>query len=141
MQRREFLHQAVTASALPMATHLSHAGEIGSANNRVRIGWIGCGVRGRTVAAALRQCPEVELAAACDVYDKTAASARESLGGKCPVHRDFRRVLDDKSIDAVLVATPDHWHATMAVLACQSGKDVYVEKPLAHHVREGRAVV
>jgi predicted dehydrogenase len=89
----------------------------------------------------MRKCPEVELAVVCDVYDKNAASARESLGGKCPAHRDFRRVLDDKTIDAVLVATPDHWHATMAVLACQAGKDVYVEKPLAHNVREGRAVV
>ena len=142
MQRREFLRQSTAASsALPLATALAHAADPRGANDRIRIGWIGCGVRGRTVAAALRNCPQTEIAAVCDVYDKQSESAREWLGGKCPAHRDFRRILDDKSIDAVLIATPDHWHATMAVLACRAEKDVYVEKPLAHNIREGRAIV
>jgi predicted dehydrogenase len=133
MQRRQFLHTASAAALAPSRA-------VG-ANERVRVGLIGCGVRGMTVARLMRQAPGVEFVAACDAYDPNAEAARAWAGPGCTSVRDFRHVLDRKDVDAVLVAPPDHWHAIPAVLACQAGKDVYVEKPLAHNVREGRAVV
>jgi predicted dehydrogenase len=89
----------------------------------------------------MREAPGVEFAATADVYLPNAERSREWAGPAARAYQDFRRLLDQKDIDAVLVATPDHWHAAIAVLACQAGKDVYVEKPLAHNVREGRAIV
>ena len=77
----------------------------------------------------------------CDVYEPHAAAAKAWAGTGCQSYGDFRRLLEQKEIDAVLVATPDHWHATIAVLACQAGKDAYVEKPLAHSIREGQKMV
>ncbi|MBI4894098.1 MAG: Gfo/Idh/MocA family oxidoreductase [Acidobacteria bacterium] len=105
-----------------------------------RLGLIGCGGRGRYVARFMKDAG-AEFIAVADVYDRNAAAAREWAGAGCSAHADFRRLLDNKEIDAVLVATPDHWHAAAAVLACQAGKHVYVEKPLAYSIREGRAIV
>ncbi len=135
MRRRQFLQAAVTSlSALSAA-------RVYGANERVRLGLLGCGTRGTHVARLLAQVPGVVFTAVCDVYDPHAAKAKAWAGGGCEAFRDFRRVLDRKDVDAVVVATPDHWHAIPTVLACQAGKDVYVEKPLAHNVREGRAMV
>ncbi len=111
------------------------------ANDRVRVGLIGCGGRGRLVAGLMRDVPGVEIGAVCDVYEPHRTATHTWAGGPARAHADFRRVLDDRTIDAVIVATPDHWHGAITVLACQSGKDVYVEKPLGHTVREGRAIV
>src|SRR5204863_592500 len=83
----------------------------------------------------------VEYGAAADVYLPNAERTRQWAGPTARAYQDFRRLLDQKEIDAVHIATPDHWHAIPTVLACQAGKDVYVEKPLAHNVREGRAMV
>lgn len=137
MKRREFMTEllgtAVASSALP--AHM-----IG-ANNRINVGWIGCGGRGRYDAGLLRQIPEVEVVAVCDVYQPHARRAGALIGSRCQPYGDFRKVLDRKDVDAVLIATPDHWHAAIAVLACQAGKDVYVEKPLAHTIDEGLKIV
>jgi len=131
MQRRDFL----TASAA------AGAGRVLGANDRVVVGLIGCGGRGRYVAELMREAPGVEFAAAADVYFPNAERARTWAGPQAQAYQDFRRILERKDIDAVLIATPDHWHATATVLACQAGKDVYVEKPLSHNVREGRKMV
>jgi predicted dehydrogenase len=131
MQRREFLGAAGLAAAQRLI----------GANDRVAVGLIGCGGRGRYVAGLMREAPGVEFAATADVYLPNAERSREWAGPAARAYQDFRRLLDQKDIDAVLVATPDHWHAAIAVLACQAGKDVYVEKPLAHNVREGRSIV
>jgi predicted dehydrogenase len=117
------------------------AGAALGANERVNVALIGCGVRGMTVAKLMRAVPGVAFVAVCDAYEPNAAAAREWAGPSCAVDRDFRKVLDRKEVDAVVIATPDHWHAIPTVLACQAGKDVYVEKPLAHNVKEGRAMV
>ncbi len=117
------------------------AGKIAGANDRVNVGLIGCGGRGRLVAKLMREVPNVEIAAVCDVFDPHAAAAKEWAGPGCRSYRDFRKMLEQKEVDAVVIATPDHWHAIPAVLACQAGKDVYVEKPLAHTIKEGRAMV
>jgi predicted dehydrogenase len=89
----------------------------------------------------MREAEGVEFGATADVYLPNAERARDWAGPRAQAYQDFRRLLERKDIDAVLVATPDHWHAAATVLACQAGKDVYVEKPLAHNVREGRAMV
>jgi predicted dehydrogenase len=80
----------------------------------------------------------VNVAAVCDVDEKNALRAKDAAGGKPDVYADFRKVLDRKDIDAVVIGTPDHWHAIPAILACQAGKDVYCEKPLGYAVGESR---
>jgi predicted dehydrogenase len=138
MERRQFLRRVIQAAA---AVSVGSARRVLGASERVPVGLIGCGTRGTAVARLLREVPGVTFAAVCDVYEPHAARAREWAGGDCQAYGDFRRVLDRKDVAAVVVATPDHWHAIPTVLACQAGKDVYVEKPLAHNVREGRAMV
>ena len=139
MERRQFIRQ-VAGTALASATALSGTRVVG-ANERVNIGLIGCGGRGRADASFLRQVPNVNLAAVCDVYTPHAEAAQTWAGAGCRSYGDFRSLLEQRDIDAVLVATPDHWHAAITVLACQAGKDVYVEKPLSHSIREGRKMV
>ncbi|HLN00279.1 MAG TPA: Gfo/Idh/MocA family oxidoreductase [Bryobacteraceae bacterium] len=131
MQRREFLGTVGLAAAQRVI----------GANDRVTVGLIGCGGRGRYVAGLMREAPGVEFAATADVYLPNAERSKEWASPAANAYQDFRRLFDRKDIDAVLIATPDHWHAAIAVLACQAGKDVYVEKPLAHNVGEGRAMV
>src|SRR3954453_2765169 len=117
MDRRVFFSTALSAS------------RILGANDRIRLGLIGCGGRGRYVARFIREAPNVEYVAVADVYQPSADSAREWAGPGARAFQDFRKVLELKDVDAVHVATPDHWHAAATVLACQAGKDVYVEKP------------
>jgi predicted dehydrogenase len=140
MQRREFLGRLVQTTAATSLTAMAY-GDVPGANDRVRVALVGCGVRGTAVGRLMQQVPGAEFVAACDVYDTNSGKAKEWIGSGCETYRDFRKVLDRKDVDAVLVATPDHWHATVAVLACRAGKDVYVEKPLAHNIKEGRAIV
>ncbi len=140
MERRQFIKRVVqTAGAVSVAAASTQ--RILGANERVNVGLIGCGSRGLAVARLMREVPGVEFVAACDVYDRHAARAKEWAGQGCEADRDFRKVLERKEVDAVLIATPDHWHAIPTILACQLGKDVYVEKPLAHNIKEGRAML
>src|SRR5437879_8566037 len=126
-----------STSAFSISQRFS-AGKIVGANDRVNVGLIGCGGRGHLVAKLMREVPKVEIAAVCDVYDPQAAAAQERAGPGCRSYRDFRKLLEQKEVDAVVIATPDHWHAIPAVLDCQAGKDVYVEKALAHIIKGGR---
>ncbi|MBI1792141.1 MAG: Gfo/Idh/MocA family oxidoreductase [Acidobacteria bacterium] len=129
MNRRTFLATAAAAQ------------RVVGANDRVRVGLIGCGGRGRYVARQMRETPGVEFVATADVYKTNAEAAREWAGPEARAYPDFRRLLERKDVDAVLIATPDHWHAITMILSCQAGKDVYVEKPLAHNIREGQAML
>ena len=131
MQRRTVLAGATAVSA----------SRVMGANDRVRLGLIGCGGRGRYVGGFMKEAPGAEFVAVADVYEPFAARAREWSGGGAETYKDFRRLLERKDVDAVLIATPDHWHIPAAVLACRAGKDVYVEKPLTHHVHEGRSLI
>jgi predicted dehydrogenase len=134
MERRDFVRTAAFAAA--------SASKVLGANDRVVVGLIGCGGRGRQVMRGLLQAPNTELAAACDVYDANAErAARDLAGGRAKTIRDFRRLLEMKEVDAVMVSTPDHWHSIVTVLALDAGKHVYVEKPFALTIREGRAMV
>ena len=141
MKRREFIKRVAQTTAVISATSALSAERVRGANERVHVALIGCGGRGRLVSRLMREVPNVDFVAVCDVYDRHAADAREWAGSNCKSFRDFRKVLELKEVDAVLIATPDHWHSMPAVLACQAGKDVYVEKPLAYTIQEGRAIV
>jgi predicted dehydrogenase len=138
MKRREFFKHAIQRTALA-STAASSVKRILGANERVVVGLIGCGGRGLAVAKLMREVPGVEFGAVCDVYETNARAAREWAGQSAKALKDFRRVLDQKEIDAVLIATPDHWHAIPAVLACQSGEAGCVDKPLGHTMGGGRA--
>jgi predicted dehydrogenase len=128
MERRDFI-----TTALPAASVLG-------TNDRIRAGVIGSGGRGRLLTAEFKEIG-AEMAAVCDVYrpNLEAGLNAASIGAK--PFSDYRRMLDDKSIDAVIVATPDHWHARMVIDAVGAGKDVYVEKPMCHTIPEGYDMV
>jgi Predicted dehydrogenases and related proteins len=117
----------------------------GSANDGVVIALIGAGGQGRSNMRGLMNKPGVQVAAVCDPDERHMAQAAkmvEDKFGKRPAEiKDFRKVLERKDIDAVIVATPDHWHALPTILACQAGKDVHCEKPISHNIVEGRAMV
>ena len=140
MQRRQFVKTVLNTTAAVSTATLAR-GDVLGANERVNVGWIGCGVRGNFVAERMLQAPHVRFTAVCDVYEKNRHAAQQWAGPHCQAFADFRELLDQKEVDAVLIAPPDHWHAIPTVLACQAGKDVYVEKPLGHNIREGRAMV
>jgi predicted dehydrogenase len=131
MQRRTLLAGAAAVSASRVA----------GANDRVRLGLIGCGGRGRYVGGFMKETPSAEFVAVADVHEPSAARAREWAGGQADTYKDFRKLLERNDVDAVLVATPDHWHIPIAVLACRAGKDAYVEKPLTYTVHEGRKLI
>lgn len=131
--RRSFLRQASCATAL---TALSYSRVLG-ANERVGIGVIGYGLIAKTHVATFRKLPEADITAIAECHTQRAKEAVAAAGGRATAYADFRKLLDDKTVDAVIVATPDHWHALMTMLACAAGKDVYVEKPLSLFVREG----
>ncbi|HKQ04801.1 MAG TPA: Gfo/Idh/MocA family oxidoreductase [Blastocatellia bacterium] len=152
--RRQFIKQSLEAGAAAAAyTALSATGvaaqstnNVAGANDRLRVGLIGCGGQGRGDLRQILKLKNVECVALCDVDDEQAARAQKMVEGDYSQHpqlvtRDFRRVLDLRDIDAVIVGTPDHWHALPTIMACQAGKDVYVEKPLAISIGEGRAMV
>src|SRR5215467_8256733 len=137
MDRRDFLRGASAAGMTALS-----ASRVLGANDRINIGLIGCGGRGRYVARLMRDgSPNVAYTAVADVYNKNADIAREWAGSDARSFPDFRRLLELKDVDAVHIATPDHWHAIATVLACEAGKDVYVEKPTSLTLREGRVMV
>ncbi len=130
---------AATPLILPSGV-LARAGRPG-ANDRLVIGHIGAGSQGRAHLRFLTGRDDVTVAAICDVDENHRAAGIDFTGGKAKGYNDYREILDRSDIDAVLIAAPDHWHALMAVHACEAGKDVYVEKPASKTVEEGRAMV
>lgn len=134
LSRRQFVGGLTTAAASSL-TARSYSQVLG-ANDRVNVGLLGFGLIGRVHAKAFSQLKDVRLAAVADCYGPRREAFREYAAG-ATTHTDFRKVLDDREIDAVIVATPDHWHALQTMMACAAGKDVYVEKPVHLFVREG----
>ncbi|HUT90638.1 MAG TPA: Gfo/Idh/MocA family oxidoreductase [Thermoguttaceae bacterium] len=111
------------------------------ANDRVRLGFIGVANRGGQLMSAFLKHDDMEIVALCDVQRSTLDKANARLEGKADTYGDFRELIDRKDVDAVVVATPDHWHAIQTITACDAGKDVYVEKPLSITIHEGRRMV
>jgi predicted dehydrogenase len=132
--RRLFLRQAAAASAGAW----TGSGQAAGANDRLTVGIIGCGGRGAGLAAECARLANV--AHVCDPDESRRLRVQEKVQAPHAV-ADLRRILDDQSVDAVVIATPEHWHAPAAILACDAGKHVYVEKPCSHNVREGRLLV
>ena len=142
INRREFMKRAAFATAgAGLAVSGVGATQVMGANEKIRVGVIGTGREGRTVMAGFLKQPDVEVVAVCDVYRPNLDKGLTDAGGRAKDYKDFREVLDRKDIDAVVIATPDHWHALLTVLACHAGKDVYVEKPLANSIEEGKRMV
>ncbi len=149
IDRREFFHAALAAGAFARTgwglTAQQPGARIVGANDRIRVGLIGCGTRGNQVATDWMKHKDSVFTAACDVaksrLDQTAARLGTIQGTTPETYEDYRRVLDRKDIDAVLIATPDHWHSPMTVDACAAGKDVYVEKPISNEIEPALKMV
>jgi predicted dehydrogenase len=139
MDRRDFLKTGAAAAAALQAKRSW------GANDRVRVAVVGLRGRGFDHIQTYRQIPGVEIATICDVDDSVTAQRladMQKLGMPKPqVFGDYRKLLEDRSIDAVSVATPNHWHALMGIWACQAGKDAYIEKPCSHNWWEGKQLV
>ncbi len=118
---------------------LASAAAVG-ANNRIRAGVIGSGGRGQLLTGEFKEIG-VEIAAVCDVYEPNLNAGLKAASTGAKAYTDYRRLLEDKTLDAVVIATPDHWHSRMAIDAVEAGKDVYLEKPMAHTIEEGAAIV
>lgn len=132
--RRDFNR---TAAAAGFSTAISSMRVLG-ANDRVRLGFIALGNRGDQVLSAFLTHKDCEVTAICDLYQPYLDHAAGKIGGSPKQTKDYRQILDMKDIDAVVINTPDHWHALQTIHACQAGKDVYIEKPLSLCVEEGR---
>lgn len=119
--------------------------EAKGANDRIVTAFVGMGGMGRANLKDFMLMKDISVAAVCDVWEHNrelaAKMTERQSSGRAKAFSDFRRVLDLKEVDAVVISTPDHWHALPMILACQAGKDVYVEKPLAHNIYEGRKMV
>src|SRR2546428_6211934 len=140
MKRREFLE--VTAAAAG-ATRLAapFAGVRVPPSDTVRFGMIGGGMQGWGLLGSAFSLPGVTCAGAADLYDGRHMLAKEIAGPNLPATREYRRLLDDKTIDCIVAAVPDHWHRRMVVEAVSAGKDIYIEKPMSHTAAEGVAMV
>ena len=110
------------------------SGSVLGANDRVQVGLIGYGRRGSQLRNSFARHADCAFVAACEVEQSRLKQAAASMGGKVDTFTDYRRLLERKDIDAVIVATPDHWHAPMLIAACEAGKDVYTEKPASNAV-------
>jgi len=140
--RRDFVKTAAAATVLIGTSRTAWAG----ANDRVRVAVLGLNGRGKSHLNGYGRLENVEVATLCDpdsrLFAPTIKTFFTDKGTPAPkVEQDIRRVLEDKSIDAISLATPNHWHSLATIWACQAGKDVYVEKPMTHNIFEGRRVV
>ncbi|HVH09646.1 MAG TPA: Gfo/Idh/MocA family oxidoreductase [Gemmatimonadales bacterium] len=146
--RREFLGLSAAAGAslatrsiIPLAEDPTPAGQLVAASDRVRFGMVGIGMQGSGLLANSIRLPGVECAAACDLYDGRHTLAREIVRPDLPVTRRYQTLLDDKTIDCIVAAVPDHWHKQVVVDAVSAGKDIYCEKPMSHSPADGVAMV
>lgn len=148
--RRQFLEDSMLATAALMAVgspQMASAEETSTGNpsNKLRVAVLGCRIRGKQHVAELSKVADCEIAYVCDpdrdLAGELAGVVEKQQGTKAQAVQDMRRVFDDKSVDAVFIATPNHWHALAAIWAMQAGKDAYVEKPVSHNISEGRRIV
>ena len=137
MNRRYFIQSSLVAATL--SKHLV------AASDKVNLALMGVRGRGRSLAEDFAVLPDVNISYLCDVdanvFGPAAKIVEEKKQAKPQLIGDIRRALDDKNVDAIVIATPDHWHAPATILGCQADKDVYVEKPCSHNLKEGRLMV
>ncbi|MGH9673054.1 MAG: Gfo/Idh/MocA family protein [Bryobacteraceae bacterium] len=130
-QRRVFLRSSMIAGAASLCSRAALG-----ATDEIVVGVIGTGTRGHHLAETFMRQPKCRVAAVCDVFQTNLDRTTKLLDGKAAAYKDYRRVIERKDIDAVAIATPDHWHGPMTVEACQAGKDVYVEKPISNNIED-----
>lgn len=144
MDRRSFLQNSAT-SAATAAVLAGNAAAKASASERVRVGVIGSGGRALSLNRSFASNENAEIVAIADIDPRRLPKAVDDVtqrqGKKPRTEKDFRKLIDDPTLDAIVVGTPDHWHAIPTILACQAGKDVYVEKPDGHDIVEGQRMV
>ena len=150
LSRREMLEQSMFATAAAIAAQtihvpVAHADESNSPNNTIRVAITGVNGRGGSHISELKKRKGASIAAIIDVDEavgqRSCDAIEKEIGVRPAFFKDLRKCLEDKSIDAVSVATPNHWHSLAAIWSMQAGKDVYVEKPVSHNVSEGRRLV
>jgi len=149
LSRREFLQRTAGATGALAASpaiflepaHASLPMQSTSPNERIRFGIIGIGMQGSGLLASAIQLPGVECVAACDLYDGRHTLAKEIAGDKIKTTRRYQDLLDNKEIDCLIAAVPDHWHRKIVVDAVSAGKDIYCEKPMSHSAADGVAMV
>jgi predicted dehydrogenase len=144
IDRRTFLAGSLATAAASRlhATAQSTVPPGGAASDRVRLGFIGMGARAHELVDAVRASgANTEIVSLCDAYRGRAERGKARAGGTAAIVDDYRRILDDRSVDAVFIATPDHWHRQMALDAVAAGKDVYIEKPMTYTVDEGLEII
>src|SRR5664279_2423971 len=146
ISRRAFLEKAATITAIGFAApHLAAAARPGARpspgpNSRIHLALIGCGGMGRANLGACASQPDVVVTAACDVQTSRRDAVVKQFKDTCKGYRDFRELLQQPDLDAVIIAPPPHWHALIAIAACEAGKDIYLQKPMTLHVAESFAV-
>jgi predicted dehydrogenase len=146
--RRDFMRSSagvagatLGARSMILSTEPLPASPSAAASDRVRFGMIGIGMQGSGLLATAIRLPGVECAAACDLYDGRHELAREIVGKPIPATRRYQELFENKDIDCIIAAVPDHWHKQLIVDACNAGKDIYCEKPMTHHVAEGFEII
>ncbi len=144
VSRRNFIAQT-SAAALAVSTPLIKTGRAAEANETINVAVVGIRSRGAEHIRQFCRIPNVRVTTICDIDERLFPKAVQDIeklsGAKPKTVVDFRDLLQDKEIDVISIATPDHWHALMAIWACQAGKDVYVEKPVSYTIEEGRKLV
>jgi predicted dehydrogenase len=140
LSRRSFLSRSAALTGTAALSASSYA-RVRGAGERIGVGFIGYGLIGKRHVIDFQAQKDVDPVGVAEVHRGRLAEATAFIGGGTKGYHDFRKLLDNKDVDAVVVSTPDHWHALMTMLACAAGKDVYVEKPLTLFVREGRWMI
>jgi len=146
LSRRDFVRTTTAAGAIGVAASYVVPGsalgkdDTPAAGERIGVALIGCGGMGRNNLANCARSTDVVVRGACDVWKPRRDAVAEQYGPDCKTYADFREVLKQKDIDAVIVATPPHWHAMIAIAACEAGKDIYVKKPMTMHLGESLAL-
>src|SRR5213594_801802 len=138
--RREFIELSAAAAGVSLVGQPFRPRRV-APSDTLRFGMVGVGMQGSGLLGDAIALPGVTCAAAADLYDGRHALAKEIAGPNLPATREYRRLLDDKTIDCIVAAVPDHWHRRMVVEAVSAGKDIYIEKPMSHSAADGVAMV
>lgn len=145
LSRRDFVRRSVGAAtaltAGPLLVGTRAGGQVAGANDRVGVGVIGAGIRGEILLRSLQKLPAARVLEVADLYDGHFERTREIFGDAVRTDRDYRRMLENPDVKAVVIVTPDHWHKRMALDAMAAGKDVYIEKPMTYRWEDGPDII
>ncbi|NQU26627.1 MAG: Gfo/Idh/MocA family oxidoreductase, partial [Candidatus Nealsonbacteria bacterium] len=143
VSRREFVRStAAVGAAAPLVVSASALGKADApaANERIQVGLIGCGGMGRGNLGNCARHADVAVTGACDVWKARRDAVVSKFPDTCKPYADYREMIDSKEIDAVIIATPPHWHTLPTIAACEAGKDIYLQKPMTLHLGESLAI-